>query len=82
MLSINGNESDSSKELSLNDRENQLHRMRHSSAHILAQAVIERFAEDGPVGLGAGPAIANGFYYDFDLPRPLHDGDLEWIEIA
>lgn len=80
MLSINGNESDSNEDLSLNERENQLHRMRHSSAHILAQAVIERFAEDGQVGLGAGPAIANGFYYDFDLPRPLHDGDLEWIE--
>lgn len=54
--------------------------MRHSSAHILAQAVVERFANDGRVELGAGPAIANGFYYDFNLPRPLQDGDLEWIE--
>lgn len=57
-----------------------LWRMRHSCAHIMAQAVMERFADAGIVKLGVGPAIENGFFYDFDLPRPLQDDDLEWIE--
>ena len=57
-----------------------LQRLRHSSAHIMAQAVRERFEQEGEVKLGIGPPIADGFYYDFLLPRTLHDDDLAWIE--
>lgn len=55
----------------------QLYRIRHSTAHIMAQAVLEKFPE-GKVAIG--PAIEDGFYYDFDLPRPLTPEDLESIE--
>jgi len=55
----------------------QLYRIRHSTAHIMAQAVLEKFP-DGKVAIG--PAIDDGFYYDFDLPRPLTPEDLEAIE--
>jgi threonyl-tRNA synthetase len=51
--------------------------MRHSAAHMMASAVMEVFPD---VKLGIGPAIKNGFYYDFDLPRPLTPSDLEQIE--
>ena len=51
--------------------------MRHSAAHIMAAAVLELFPE---ARLGIGPAIKDGFYYDFDLPRALTPGDLEAIE--
>ena len=54
-----------------------LYRIRHSTAHIMAQAVLEKFP-DGKVAIG--PAIEDGFYYDFDLPRPLTPEDLESIE--
>ncbi|HIE38307.1 MAG TPA: threonine--tRNA ligase [Anaerolineales bacterium] len=54
-----------------------LHRIRHSAAHVMAQAVLEKFPE-GKVAIG--PAIETGFYYDFDLPRPLTPEDLEEIE--
>ncbi|MBX9669860.1 MAG: threonine--tRNA ligase [Candidatus Obscuribacterales bacterium] len=63
------------------DEEASLYKMRHSCAHILAQAVIERFSESGSVKLGVGPAIADGFYYDFQLPRPLNSDDLGWLEV-
>lgn len=53
------------------------YRLRHSAAHVLAQAVIEIF----PVGkIAIGPPIEDGFYYDFDLPRPLTPDDLVDIE--
>lgn len=55
----------------------QLYRIRHSAAHIMAQAVIEKFP-DGKVAIG--PPIEDGFYYDFELPRPLTPEDLEAIE--
>ena len=55
----------------------QLYRIRHSTAHVMAQAVLEKFP-DGKVAIG--PAIDDGFYYDFDLPRPLTPEDLESIE--
>ncbi len=49
-------------------------RMRHSASHVMAQAVLEIF----PMAKWAiGPAIDTGFYYDFDLPRPLTPEDLE-----
>jgi threonyl-tRNA synthetase len=62
------------------DRAERLHRLRHSSAHIMAQAVRERFQREGRVNLGVGPATADGFYYDFLLPRTLDPDDLGWIE--
>jgi len=57
--------------------EDHLHRLRHSVSHVMAQAVLEKFPE-GEVAIG--PPIENGFYYDFDLPRPLAPEDLEEIE--
>ena len=57
--------------------EDRLAAMRHSAAHMMAAAVLELFPE---AKLGIGPAIRDGFYYDFDLPRPLTPADLEQIE--
>ena len=51
--------------------------LRHSTSHILAQAVIHLFPE---VKYTIGPAIENGFYYDFDLDTPLTESDLSKIE--
>jgi threonyl-tRNA synthetase len=51
--------------------------MRHSSAHVMAEAVTELFPD---AQLGIGPAIDDGFYYDFLLPRPLTPDDLGAIE--
>jgi threonyl-tRNA synthetase len=55
----------------------ELARMRHSAAHLMAEAVLEMFPD---AKFGIGPAIADGFYYDFDLPRSLTPEDLEEIE--
>ena len=55
----------------------QLHALRHSAAHIMAQAVLELFPD---AKLGFGPAVEDGFYYDFELPRPLTPDDLPVIE--
>ncbi len=55
----------------------ELHRIRHSLAHVLAQAVLE--LRPGTT-LGFGPAIDDGFYYDFVLPQPLSDEDLPALE--
>ncbi|MBN1680073.1 MAG: threonine--tRNA ligase [Anaerolineae bacterium] len=57
--------------------DSQLYRIRHSTAHIMAQAVLERFPE---AKIAIGPPIEDGFYYDFDLPRALTDDDLKAIE--
>ena len=54
-----------------------LERIRHSASHVMAQAVLEKFPE-GKIAIG--PAIEEGFYYDFDLPRPLTPDDLAEIE--
>src|SRR3984893_1904070 len=54
-----------------------LQRMRHSAAHVMAEAVLELFPD---AKLGIGPAIEDGFYYDFDLPRALTPEDLPDIE--
>ena len=54
-----------------------LYRLRHSAAHVMAQAVLERFPE-GQIAIG--PPTADGFYYDFDLPRALTPEDLAEIE--
>ena len=55
-----------------------LYRLRHSTAHILAQAVMEMFPGEAQIAIG--PPIENGFYYDFDLPRPLTLEDLPVLE--
>ena len=55
----------------------ELARMRHSAAHLMAEAVLEIFPD---ARLGIGPAIEHGFYYDFDLPRPLTPDDLAEVE--
>jgi threonyl-tRNA synthetase len=54
-----------------------LYRIRHSCAHLMAQAVCEMFP-DAKVAIG--PPTRDGFYYDFDLPRSLTPEDLEQIE--
>jgi hypothetical protein len=51
--------------------------MRHSAAHVMAEAVLDLFPG---TRLGIGPAIDGGFYYDFDLPRALVPEDLPAIE--
>ncbi|XVQ07992.1 threonine--tRNA ligase [Spirillospora sp. CA-255316] len=51
--------------------------MRHSAAHVMAQAVQELFPE---AKLGIGPPVDNGFYYDFDVPEPFTPDDLKRIE--
>jgi threonyl-tRNA synthetase len=58
-------------------RDSFLYRLRHSTAHVMAQAVLEKFPE-GQIAIG--PPIADGFYYDFDLPRTLTPEDLAEIE--
>jgi len=55
----------------------ELDAMRHSAAHVMAEAVLELFP-DGKLGIG--PAILDGFYYDFELPRPVTPDDLGAIE--
>ena len=57
--------------------ESELYKIRHSAAHIMAQAVVEMFPE---AKYTIGPPVENGFYYDFDLPRNLTPEDLEQIE--
>src|SRR5256885_11019656 len=54
-----------------------LQRMRHSAAHVMAEAVQEIFPD---ARFAIGPAIEDGFYYDFDLPRALTPDDLPDIE--
>jgi threonyl-tRNA synthetase len=55
----------------------ELYRIRHSSAHVMAQAVLELIPE---AKYSIGPPIQDGFYYDFDLPRTLTPEDLVTIE--
>ncbi len=56
--------------------DNQLESIRHSMSHVMAEAVLEMFPT---AQIAIGPAIENGFYYDFDLPRALNLEDLEEI---
>ncbi|MDX1663834.1 MAG: threonine--tRNA ligase [Candidatus Promineifilaceae bacterium] len=79
MAQENGNEQ-------ANERyeESELYRMRHSAAHVMAEAVLEQFPE---AKLAIGPPIEDGFYYDFDLgrdeegrPITFSEADLEQIE--
>ncbi len=57
--------------------DSQLYRIRHSAAHVMAQAVLEKFPE---AKIAIGPPIEDGFYYDFDLPRSLTEDDMAEIE--
>jgi len=59
------------------DKSQKLEALRHSASHIMAEAEQSLFPE---VKFGIGPAIEDGFYYDFDLPRPLVAEDLPAIE--
>ncbi len=59
------------------EHKDNLHKLRHSVAHVMAQAVLEKFPE---AKIAIGPSIEDGFYYDFDLPRSLTPEDLEEIE--
>lgn len=55
------------------NEEEQLFRMRHSAAHILAEAMLEKFPD---AKYAIGPPVDDGFYYDFELPRSLTPDDL------
>lgn len=59
------------------EKNGSLEMLRHSTAHIMAEAVLEMFPD---AKFGIGPAIEDGFYYDFDLPRTLTPEDLHTIE--
>ncbi|MEE9585041.1 MAG: threonine--tRNA ligase [Candidatus Brocadiales bacterium] len=69
--------SDTSLSLITEDSPEALEILRHSTAHIMAQAVCRLFPG---AKLGVGPTIENGFYYDFHLERPLTEKDLEDVE--
>ena len=64
-------------DLSSLPKEERLARMRHSAAHVLAEAMVELLPD---AELGIGPPIDTGFYYDFRLPRSLTPDDLVWLE--
>ncbi len=57
--------------------ESNLYRLRHSAAHLLAQAVTELYPG---AKLAIGPPVENGFYYDIDFPTPLREEDLPKLE--
>jgi threonyl-tRNA synthetase len=59
------------------DDEFNLHRLRHSAAHVMAEAITRLFPG---AKLGIGPAIKDGFYYDVDVSRPITEEDLAAIE--
>ena len=61
----------------MNEVSDKLHKIRHSLAHVLAQA-MQRYRPG--TKLGFGPSISDGFYYDFLLPEPITDEDLKPIE--
>ena len=58
-------------------KEEKLEKMRHSASHILAEAVLKLYPD---TKLGIGPAIENGYYYDFDFSEPIEEEDLKKIE--
>jgi threonyl-tRNA synthetase len=57
--------------------EQNLEKLRHSTSHVMAEAVLGMFPQ---AKFAIGPSIEDGFYYDFDLPRPLTPEDLGQIE--
>ena len=65
--------------MSENERyeDSHLYRVRHSTAHVMAEAMLERFPD---AKIAIGPPIEDGFYYDFELPEAISDDDLKWVE--
>lgn len=57
--------------------DSQLYKIRHSTAHVMAEAMLERFPE---AKIAIGPPIEDGFYYDFDLPDAITEQDVKWVE--
>ena len=55
----------------------ELEKMRHTASHVLAQAVLKFYPD---TKLGIGPAISDGFYYDFEFSEPISDEILPKIE--
>ncbi|MGA2418020.1 MAG: threonine--tRNA ligase [Candidatus Staskawiczbacteria bacterium] len=51
--------------------------IRHSLSHLMSMAIMEKYPK---ASLGMGPAIENGFYQDYILPKPISEKDFEWIE--
>jgi len=72
-------EEDATLEIVTLDTQDGLEIMRHSTAHLMAQALKRIYGEKN-VKLGIGPVIEEGFYYDVDLDRPISSEDLEAIE--
>jgi len=72
-------EQDGSLEIITQDAPEALEIMRHSTAHLMAQA-IKRLYKDTKVQLGVGPIIENGFYYDIDMEESITPEDLGKIE--
>ncbi|WP_406626984.1 threonine--tRNA ligase [Priestia megaterium] len=72
-------EQDGSLEIITQDAPEALEIMRHSTAHLMAQA-IKRLYKDTKVQLGVGPVIENGFYYDMDMEESITPEDLGKIE--
>ncbi len=72
------NDGDSVEGISISSPDG-LNVLRHSTAHVMAQAVQQVFAQ---TRLGIGPPIKDGFYYDFDPERPFTPDDLEKLESA
>jgi len=72
-----GKEAKMSQQVQEKYEESHLYKIRHSAAHVMAQAVVEMFPE---AKYTIGPPVENGFYYDFDLPRNLTPEDLQAIE--
>lgn len=70
-------DTDTDLDLVMDNSKEGLEILRHSTAHVMAQAVTRLYPD---VKLGIGPSIKDGFYYDFDLGRTLTQEDLEKIE--
>ncbi|MBT7591385.1 MAG: TGS domain-containing protein, partial [Candidatus Scalindua sp.] len=70
-------ETDTTLDFVMADSEDGLEILRHSTAHVMAQAVTNLYPN---AKLGIGPSIKDGFYYDFDLETTLSEEDLEKIE--
>ena len=58
-------------------QESQLYKIRHSAAHVMAEAMLERFPD---AKIAIGPPVEDGFYYDFELPRAISEDDIKWVE--
>lgn len=70
---------DASIEIITLDSKDGLNILRHSTAHLMAQAIKRIYGEEN-VKLGIGPVIDDGFYYDMDIEKPLSSDDLKAIE--